>query len=227
MEILRHRVQLPDVARGEGAQEGAHGRGCRRRHAQDLTADPPGPERVDVVDPLAPGQQRGDHRHPLHVRVRRPFHLPQANVPPEQVGQAQVPSQGGGQDQAGVGDQALRVKSECVECATMRSPDRLVRVAGRTRPALATRPLRQTGGRECATMRSPDGCSFSRLTCPSTSPELQRKASYPGRSQLRLPVERMRGASSVAVLLARPGLAPGSLALARSVTWSLPRMVDT
>jgi hypothetical protein len=55
----------------------------------------------------AAGQERGDHRHPLHVRVRGPLNLAEADLSAEQVGQAQMLGQGGGQDEASIGDQAF------------------------------------------------------------------------------------------------------------------------
>jgi len=112
MEILLHRIELSRVAGRERAQERAHRRRRGRPHAQHLGSHPAGAQHVDVLHALAARQQRRDQRQRLHVRVGRARHLAQVDVLPEQLGQAQTLTERGRQNEAGIGDQALRVKAD-------------------------------------------------------------------------------------------------------------------
>ena len=68
----RDRVELPDVAEGERAQERAQRR--RRPHPGEQPVHPAVPQQVHVVDGVRAGDHAGDQRGDLRlgVRARRP-----------------------------------------------------------------------------------------------------------------------------------------------------------
>ncbi len=69
-----------------------------------------GAQHVGVVDRVAPGQRGMDQGHGLVADVGVPWRIPQVDVLVEELPQTQVLGQRGGQDQPGVGHEALVVE---------------------------------------------------------------------------------------------------------------------
>ena len=83
------------MAPPEAAQEGAQGEGR-----------PTGAQRIGIVDAVAPSQRGGDQRQ----RLGPPRRAAEVEVVVDGCPQAQMPGEGGRQEQAGIGYQAVIVK---------------------------------------------------------------------------------------------------------------------
>ena len=108
---LAHPVQLTDVAPTEAAQEGAQG-GWRLDRAAQGAGRPPGAQRISVVDALAASQRGGHQGHQLVAGVGPPRRAAQVEALPDEFGQAEMPGQGGGKEQPGIGHQAAVVEGD-------------------------------------------------------------------------------------------------------------------
>ncbi len=103
--------QLVDVAPPEAAQEGAQG-GWRLHRAAQGAGRPPGAQHIGVVNAVAPSQRRRHQRHHLVSGVGPPRRAAQVKVMVNEFPQAQMPRQGGRQEQTGIGHQAVIVKDD-------------------------------------------------------------------------------------------------------------------
>ena len=108
-ELSAHSVELADVAPAEAAQERAQGGGGLHGEAQDA-ARATGPERIRVVDAVAAGERRQDEAQELVAWVRPTRHQPEVEVLVDEGLQAEVVGQGGRQEEARVGHQAVVVE---------------------------------------------------------------------------------------------------------------------
>ena len=108
-QLAADRVELPDVAPAEAAQERAHRRGGLDREAQD-TSGATGAQGVHVVDVVAAGQGGHDQRQDLVADVGPTGLGAQVQVLVDQLLQTQVVGQRGRQDQARVGHQPVVVE---------------------------------------------------------------------------------------------------------------------
>ena len=97
------------MAPAKAAQEGAHG-GWRLDHAAENTNRPTGTQRIGVVDAVAARQRGSDQRQQLVPRVGPPWRPAEVEVMVDEFPQAQVPGEGGRQEQAGIGHQAVVVE---------------------------------------------------------------------------------------------------------------------
>ena len=109
--LAAHPVQLADVAPPEAAQEGPEGGWCLDR-AVENTGRPTGTQRIGVADAVAASQRGGDQRHYLVAGVGPPRGIAQVEALLDELGQAEVPCQGGRQEQPGIGHQAVVVKDD-------------------------------------------------------------------------------------------------------------------
>ena len=110
-QLAAHPVELTDVAPPEAAQEGAQG-GWRLDRAAQGAGRPPGAQHIGVVNAVAPSQRRRHQRHHLVARVRPPRGIAQVEALPDELGQAEVPRQGGRKEQPGIGHQAAVVEGD-------------------------------------------------------------------------------------------------------------------
>ena len=106
-----HPVQLADMAPAKAAQEGAQ---CGRRldHAAQHPPGAAGTQGVGVVNAVAAGQRRGHQGHQLVARVGPARGIPQVDVFVRQFTKPQAQGQGGGQQQPGIGHQAVIVEGD-------------------------------------------------------------------------------------------------------------------
>ena len=103
------RVELADVAPAEAAQERAQGR-CRLDPEAEDPARAAGPQRGRVIDAVT-ARERGHHeRHELVARVGSTGLLPEIEVLLDEIVQAQMLSQRGRQQEAGVGHELRPVE---------------------------------------------------------------------------------------------------------------------
>ena len=110
-QLPAHPVQLADVAPPEAAQERPQGGGSFSPETENA-GGPAGAQRIGVVDAVAPSQRGGHQRHHLVARVRPPRRIAQVEALPDEFGQAEMPSQGGRQDQYGIGHHAAVVEGD-------------------------------------------------------------------------------------------------------------------
>ena len=108
---LAHPVELTDVAPPEAAQEGAQG-GWRLDRAAQGAGRPPGAQHIGVVDAVAAGQRGGHQSHHLVAGVGPPRGAAEIEVMVYEFPQTQVLGEGGRQEQAGIGHQAVVVKGD-------------------------------------------------------------------------------------------------------------------
>ena len=108
-QLPAHPVQLAHVAPPEAAQEGAQG-GRRLDHAPQHRGGPPRAQRIGVVDAVATGQGGGHQGHQLVAGVGPARGIPQVDVFVRQFTNPQAQGQGGGQQQPGIGHQAVIVE---------------------------------------------------------------------------------------------------------------------
>ena len=112
-QLAAHPVQLADVAPTEAAQEGAQSGGRLDRAAQGA-GGPAGAQHAGVVNAVAASQRRRNQGHHLVARVRAARGAAKVEMVVDQFGQAQAPSQGGRQDQPGLGHQAVIVEGRAI-----------------------------------------------------------------------------------------------------------------
>ena len=110
-QLAAHAVELTDVAPAKAAQEGPEG-GWRLDHAAENTDRPTGTQRIRVVDAVAARQRGSDQRQQLVPRVGPPRRAAEVEVTVDGFPQAQVPGEGGRQEQAGIGHQAVVIKDD-------------------------------------------------------------------------------------------------------------------
>jgi hypothetical protein len=101
--IPADRVQLPNVAEGEAAQEGAQ-RGRRRKLVAQHPVGCSGSEHVCVVDAVSAGQHGVDHGHGLAAHVGSARRIAEIQVALDQLLQPQMLGQGSGEQEPGIGD---------------------------------------------------------------------------------------------------------------------------
>ena len=106
-----HPVELADVAPAEAAQEGAQN-GRRLDHAAQHPGGPAGTQRVGVGDAVASGQGRRHQGQQLVAGVGPARGTAQVNVFVHQFTQTQAEGQAGGQQQPGIGHQAVVVEGD-------------------------------------------------------------------------------------------------------------------
>ena len=99
------------MAPPEAAQEGAQGGGCLDCAAQGA-GGPTGAQHVGVVDAVAPSQRRRNQGHHIVARVGPPRRTAEIEVIVYESPQAQVLGEGGWQEQASIGHQAVVVKDD-------------------------------------------------------------------------------------------------------------------
>ena len=92
-------------------QEGPQG-GWRLDRAAQHTIGTASPQRVGVVNAVAPSQRRGHQDQHLVARVRTPRRISQVNVAVNQLGQTQALGQGDRQEQPSIGHQTVIVKGD-------------------------------------------------------------------------------------------------------------------
>ena len=97
------------MAPPEAPQEGTQG-GRGLDYAADGAGRPAGAQHVSVVDAVAPSQDGSHQGHNLIAGIGSPGGASQVQVLFNQLGQAEVPGQGGRKDQPGVGHQAVVVE---------------------------------------------------------------------------------------------------------------------
>ena len=95
----------------ETAQEGPQG-GWRLDRAAQGAGGPAGAQHVGVVNAVTASQRRRHQGHDLVAGVRPARGIAQVQALLYQLGQAQVPGQGGGKDQPGIGYQTVVVKGD-------------------------------------------------------------------------------------------------------------------
>ena len=110
-QLAAHPVQLTDMAPAKAAQEGAQG-GWRLDCAAQGAGRPPGAQRIGIVDAVAARQRGSDQRQQLVPRVGPPRRAAEVEVTVDEFPQAQVPGEGGGKDQPGIGHQAVVIKDD-------------------------------------------------------------------------------------------------------------------
>ena len=110
-QLAAYAVELTDVPPAKAAQEGPQG-GWRLDCAAENTGRPTGAQRIGVVDAVAASQRGGDQRQQLVPRVRPPRRAAEVEVMVDEFPQAQVPGEGGRQEQAGIGHQAVVIKGD-------------------------------------------------------------------------------------------------------------------
>ena len=110
-QLAAHAVELTDVPPPEAAQEGPQG-GWRLDCATENTGRPTGTQRIGVVDAVAASQRGGDQRQHLVPPVGPPWRAAEVEVMVDEFPQAQVPGEGGRQEQASIGHQAVIVKGD-------------------------------------------------------------------------------------------------------------------
>ena len=76
-----------------------------------VQARPSGAQHV-VVDTVAVSERGGQQRHHLIAGVGSAWAAAQAEAPVNQLGQAEMPGQGGRQEQPGIGHQAVIVEGD-------------------------------------------------------------------------------------------------------------------
>ena len=106
-----HPVQLTDVPPAKAAQEGPEG-GWRLDHAAENAGGPAGAQRIGVVNAVAASQRRRNQGHHLVAGVGQPRGIAEIEVMVDEFPQAQVPGEGGRQEQAGIGHQAVVIKDD-------------------------------------------------------------------------------------------------------------------
>ena len=109
-QLAAHPVELTDVPPAKAAQEGPEG-GWRLDCAAESAGRPAG-ERIGGVDAVAASQRGGDQPQQFVPRVRPPRRAAEVEVTVDEFPQAQVPGEGGRQEQAGIGHQAVVVKDD-------------------------------------------------------------------------------------------------------------------
>ena len=97
------------MAPAKTAQEGAQG-GWRLDYAAENTDRPTGAQRIGIVDAVAASQRGSDQRQHLVPRVRPARRAAKVKVMVDEFPQAQALGEGGRQQQAGIGHQAVVVK---------------------------------------------------------------------------------------------------------------------
>ena len=110
-QLAAHPVELTDVAPPEAAQEGAQG-GWRLDRAAQGAGRPPGAQHIGVVNAVAPSRRGSDQRQHLVPSVRPSRRSAEVKVMVDEFPQAQVPGEGGRQEQAGIGHQAAVVEGD-------------------------------------------------------------------------------------------------------------------
>ncbi len=108
-EVAADGVELADMAPAEAAQERAQG----RWRLDPMTEDPARParsQRVGVVDAVAAGERRHDERQELVADVRSAGLVAEVEVGLDEILHAEVVGQGGRQEEARVGDEAVVVE---------------------------------------------------------------------------------------------------------------------
>ena len=110
-QLAAHAVELTDMPPPEAAQEGPQG-GWRLDHAAWNTDRPTSAQRIGVVDAVAACQRGSDRRQHLVPGVRPSRRSAEVKVMVDEFPQAQVPAEGGRQEQAGIGHQAMVVKED-------------------------------------------------------------------------------------------------------------------
>ena len=110
-QLTAHPVQLADLPPPEAAQEGAQG-GGRLDHTAHGAGGPAGAQHVGGVDAVAPSQRRRHQRHHLVAGVGPARCIAQVQALLDQLGKAQVASQGDREDQPGIGHQAVVVEGD-------------------------------------------------------------------------------------------------------------------
>ena len=99
------------MAPPEAAQEGPQG-GWRFYRAAQGAGRPPGAQRIGVVDAVAARQRRRNQRHHLVPGVGPPRRAAEIEVMVYEFPQPEVLGEGGRQEQAGIGHQAVVVKDD-------------------------------------------------------------------------------------------------------------------
>jgi hypothetical protein len=102
-------VQLSGMTPSETAQERADGRRRRNPESQHRLSGAR-PQTVAVVDAVAAGQRRVDHRHGLLAHIGPTRGVTQVDLAVEQLPQPQVLGQRGRQNHPGVGHRVLVVE---------------------------------------------------------------------------------------------------------------------
>ena len=97
-QLPAHPIQLASVAPTEAPQECPQG-GWRLDHAAQHPRGPASTQHVGIVNAVATGQSGCHQRHDLVARVGSAWGTAQVQVLVNQLGQAQMPSQRGRQDQ--------------------------------------------------------------------------------------------------------------------------------
>ena len=110
-QLAAHPVELTDVPPAKAAQEGPEG-GWRLDHAAENTGRPTSTQRIRVVDAVAARQRGSDQRQQLVPRVGPPRRAARVEVTVDEFPQAQVLGEGGRQEQAGIGHQAVVIKDD-------------------------------------------------------------------------------------------------------------------
>ena len=101
-QLPTHRVELQGVTPGEGAQEGAEGRGGADLHAENRLGRTRAQE-SGVIDTVTPGERGEDEAHGLHACVARSRAAPETHLLVDERAQPQPLGERGGQDEARVG----------------------------------------------------------------------------------------------------------------------------
>ena len=101
------------MAPPEAAVEGAQG-GWRLDRAAQGAGRPPGAQHMAGVDAVAAGHGGGHQGHQLVSGVGPPRRAAQVKVMVNEFPQAQMPGEGGRQEQTGIGHQAVIVKDDTV-----------------------------------------------------------------------------------------------------------------
>ena len=110
-QLAAHPAELTDVAPPEAAQEGAQS-GRRLDHTAQHTPGAAGTQRISVVDAVAPSQGRRYQGHQFVAGVGPARGISQVNVAVRQFIQTQAQSEAGGQQQPGIGYQAVVVEGD-------------------------------------------------------------------------------------------------------------------
>ena len=110
-QLAAHPVQLADMAPPEAAQEGAQGGGRLSRETENA-GGPAGAQRIGVVDAVATSQRGGDQRHYLVAGVGPARRITQVQALLYQLGKTEVQGQGGWEEQAGIGHQAVIIEGD-------------------------------------------------------------------------------------------------------------------
>ena len=110
-QLAAHPVQLADVAPAKAAQESAQC-GWRLDQAVENTGRPTGSQRIGVVNAVAASQRGGDQRHYLVAGVGPARRITQVQALLYQLGKTEVQGQGGWEEQAGIGHQAVIIEGD-------------------------------------------------------------------------------------------------------------------